>query len=71
MRQQVREHVRTITKAFGKKLKEPMQVTVKKHERDAHLNLPARPFMTVQPEDWEDIHDILLEHIQGAVGGDA
>ena len=46
VRQQVREYVRTITKAFGKKLKEPMQVTVKKHERDAHLNLPARPFMT-------------------------
>ena len=45
VRQQVREYVCMITKAFGKKLKEPIQITVKKHERDAHLNLPARPFM--------------------------
>jgi phage gpG-like protein len=56
--QQVREHVRRITRAFGREI--PLtEVTVKPHQRKVHMQLPARPFMLIQDEDWDDIADVV------------
>lgn len=56
--QQVREHVRRITRAFGREI--PLkEVTVKPHQRKFHMKLPARPFMLIQVEDWDDIADVV------------
>ena len=55
----VREHRRTRS---GKK------VRVRQHERTARLpwgDIPARPFLMVQREDWDEIRQALLEHIVG------
>ncbi|MGB8422184.1 hypothetical protein [Paraburkholderia sp.] len=39
----VKEHLRTITQAFGKELKEPVTSTVRAH--DMKMNLPERSFL--------------------------
>lgn len=65
--QQVREHVRRITQAFGKPV-EMKEVRVAAYRRQAHLKLPARPFMLIQEEDWEDIHDIITAKLQTLIG---
>lgn len=62
--QQVGEHIRRITQAFGKPLKEMKEVTVKKHSRSFHLKIEEREFMMVQDEDWEDITDIIALNLQ-------
>jgi len=52
----------------GKKVKEVTEVTVREHERTVRLpwgDIPARPFLMVQDEDWEEIREALLEHIMG------
>lgn len=67
--QQVREHVRIIKQAFGKELKFPVAVTVGKHERSTHLNLPARPFMLMQDEDWDTVKDIIQVEIKSIMQG--
>ncbi|MBU1565575.1 MAG: phage virion morphogenesis protein [Proteobacteria bacterium] len=67
--QQVREHVRRITQAFGKQI-EPTAVTVKSHSRKFHLQLPAREFMLVQEEDWEDIAEIVSKRLNQLIKGD-
>lgn len=61
--QQVGEHVRRITQAFGKPI-ELREVKVKAHKRKIHMKLPAREFMLIQDEDWEDIHDIISLNLQ-------
>lgn len=56
----VREHMRRIRS--GKK------VRVREHKRTVRLpwgDIPARPFLMVQDEDWEEIREALLEHIMG------
>lgn len=61
----VREHVRRITKAFGKAI-DPKDVTVKAHTGKTKLpwgDIPARPFMAVQSEDWDEIRSALIEHL--------
>lgn len=66
--QQVREHVRRITQAFGKPI-EQTAVQVKSHSRKRHLKIPQREFMLVQDEDWEDIHDVITARLQKLIGG--
>lgn len=60
--QQVREHVRRITQAFGKPI-DLTAVTVKPHSRKIHMKLPAREFMLIQDEDWEDIAEVVTLNI--------
>lgn len=57
--QQVGEHTRRITQAFGKPLKAMKEVKVKAHSRKFHLKIEQREFMMIQDEDWEDIQDII------------
>lgn len=67
---QIREHVRRITKAFGKPI-EPTLVTVRAHTREMQIpwgDIPARPFMVVQDEDWEEIKGTLLDFLTMARG---
>ena len=56
----VREHLRRTPS--GRK------VTVREHQRTASLpwgDIPARPFLMVQREDWDEIRDALAEYITG------
>lgn len=66
--QQVREHVRRITQAFGKPV-EMKAVTVKAHSRKLHMKLPAREFMLIQDEDMEDIADVITGNINKLMRG--
>jgi len=56
--QRVRAHIRRITQAFGKPIA-LREVRVKAHARQMKMRLPARPFMLVQNEDWDDIREIV------------
>lgn len=61
----VRSHTRWIKQAFGKAI-EPREVMVREHKRKMVLpwgNIPARPFMMVQNEDWEEIRAELAEFL--------
>jgi phage gpG-like protein len=60
----VKSHSRNITQAFGRPLAQPVGVTVREHTRTVKLpwgDIPARPFMMIQDEDWNEI--------QGELGG--
>ncbi len=66
--QQVREHTRRITQAFGREI--PLtEVTVKAHARETHMKLPAREFMLVQDEDWGDIQDVITAKLTTLLQG--
>jgi phage gpG-like protein len=61
----IKEHVRRISQAFGRPI-EPKDVTVREHKRKTALpwgNIPARPFMAVQEEDWEEIRLSLVDYL--------
>ena len=64
--QHVREHVARRRQAFGKPIPETV-VTVRAHTRNMRLNLPARPYMMMQDEDWEDIRDLVQDAIEEAM----
>ena len=66
--QQVREHVRRITQAFGKPI-DMTAVQVKAHSRKVHMELPQREFMLIQEEDWDDIHDMITSKLNKLIGG--
>lgn len=66
--QQVRQHVRRITQAFGKPI-DLTEVKVKAHSRTMHMKLAQREFMLIQDEDWEDIGDIISANIQKLMRG--
>jgi phage gpG-like protein len=59
----VKEHLRTITQAFGKELKSPVTSTVRAH--DMKMNLPERSFLRSA---LADQRDQIIEGIQKAVG---
>ena len=64
---QIRQHLRRITQAFGRPI-EPTVVTVRAHTRQMEVpwgNIPARPLMVVQDEDWEEIKDTLADFLAG------
>ena len=53
----VREHLR--------KSKKGTKYSVRKHTRQVALpwgDIPARPFLGIAPEDWNDIHDAIFEY---------
>jgi phage gpG-like protein len=61
----IREHVRRIAQAFGKAI-QPRDVTVRSHKRKTAIpwgDIPARPFMMVQPEDWDEIRLSLVDYL--------
>ena len=61
----IKAHVRKITQAFGRSIK-PRKITVGAHTRKMKLpwgDIPARPFMMVQPEDWDEIKESLNDFI--------
>ncbi len=60
-------HSRRITQAFGRTI-EPRTVTVREHTRKMSLpwgDIPARPFLMVQNEDWEEIGAALGDFVTG------
>ena len=64
----VKAHMRRITQAFGRPVK-PHKISVRAHTRQAKLpwgNIPARPYLMIQEEDWQEIRESLLEFITGA-----
>ena len=66
--QHVKEHARIITQAFGREIT-PKKVTVRAHERDVHLHIDPRRFMMAQPEDLDDIGDVVMKRIQQLIQG--
>jgi phage virion morphogenesis protein len=61
----IREHLRTITQAFGKPIPKK-QVKVGAHKRKTILpwgDIPARPFLMVQDEDWTEIRAALTDYL--------
>jgi phage gpG-like protein len=63
----VKAHMRKISQAFGRPI-EPRDVKVKAHTRKMTLpwgDIPARPFMVIQDEDWEEIKDTLVDFLLG------
>lgn len=61
----VRAHVRNITRAFGRPIS-PRMVAVRSHTRQMVLpwgDIPARPFLGVKNEDWDDIRSSLVEYL--------
>ncbi|EKD36933.1 MAG: phage virion morphogenesis protein [uncultured bacterium] len=70
--QQVDEHLRLVTQAFGKKFGSHgigTWATVKEHTRKVHLKLPQREFMLIQAGDGEGIHDIITIKLNKLVKG--
>jgi len=57
----VPEHIRRVTRAFGRRLKTPTYATVQQHQR--LVRIPARPFLVAQPEDLEILRGMLERHI--------
>ena len=67
----VKAHTRKISQAFGRPI-EPRDVKVKAHTRKMTLpwgDIPARPFMMIQDEDWEEIKETLAEFLLGKENG--
>lgn len=60
----VPQHVRLVRQAFGSRLKFPVYATVRAHW--ARRNIPKRPFMMVQREDWEEIRETIRDYLMGA-----
>ena len=63
----IKAHMRKITRIFGRPVK-PRKVTVRAHTRKTKLpwgDIPARPFVMVQPEDWNEIRESLSDFILG------
>ena len=62
----VREHLRTITKAWGRELKEAVTFTVAEHAM--HMNLPEKSFLRSALDDMKvEIRDELAEAMRGAL----
>lgn len=61
----IQTHMRKITQIFGRPVK-PRKVAVRAHTRKMKLpwgDIPARPFIMVQPEDWDEIRESLGDFI--------
>ena len=59
----VPEHVRRVTRAFGRRLKTPTYATVRQHQR--LVRIPARPFLVAQDEDLTVLQGMLERHVEG------
>lgn len=60
----VKAHTRIINQAFGRKLQNPLRVSVSSHSRDMRLRIPARPFLMYQKEDLSNIENIMKQIIE-------
>lgn len=63
----IKAHMRKITKIFGRPVK-PRKVAVRAHTKKMKLpwgDIPARPFVMVQPEDWDEIRESLNDFLLG------
>lgn len=63
---EVDEHRRLVTHAFGRKLRYPVWSIVRRHVRRQALpwgDIPARPFLGVRREDWEEIHETVMDYL--------
>jgi len=59
-------YIRTITEAFGRRLKDgPTQVIVGPHSRHMDTTIPARSFLVVQPEDEAYFARQLIAYLRG------
>lgn len=61
--------VNAIVKAHLRRSKKGAESSVRKHTRRVALpwgDIPARPFLGIAPEDWNDIHDAILEYAMKA-----
>jgi phage gpG-like protein len=61
----IKTHMRKITQAFGRPVK-ARKITVRAHTRKMKLpwgDIPARPFMMAQDEDWDEIRESLNDFI--------
>lgn len=62
----IKEHLRTVTMAWGRELKEPVVCIVRAHQ--AHMHLPERSFLRSALEDMRpQVREQLLEAMRGAV----
>ena len=59
----VKQHYRYMTKAFGRPI-EGKRVMVKSHQRKMNTNIPARPFLVIQDEDWRVMERIVADHLE-------
>jgi phage gpG-like protein len=62
----VREHLRTVSKAFGRPLASPVTQTVRAHTKN--VNLPERSFLRSALKDFEPR---ILSELKAAASGDA
>ncbi len=60
----VKKHWRLMTRAFGKKIP-ARSVMVRSHTRQMSTDIPARPFLMVQPADWRIFKRIIADYIAG------
>lgn len=58
----VKEHFRTITRAFGKPI-DGRRVLVKSHQRNMNITMPARPFLVVQDADFRVFERIARDYV--------
>lgn len=64
--ERVRAHERNISQAFGRPLKKgPRDIQVGAFTRSRQMDLPARPFMVIQEEDWDEIRAALMDYLRG------
>jgi len=61
----VRQHYRTITRAFGKPI-DDRKVLVRQHQRKMDTYIPARPFLKVQDADFRIFKKILTDYMAGS-----
>jgi len=64
----IKAHIRKISQAFGRKI-QPKDVMVKAHTREMTLpwgDIPARSFMLIQDDDWDEIKDTLADFLLNA-----
>jgi phage gpG-like protein len=62
----IKEHLRTVTMAWGRELKEPVVCIVSAHQ--AHMHMPERSFLRSALEDMRpQVREQLLEAMRGAM----
>lgn len=64
--QNVKEHQRKITKAFGKPIQSKM-INVSAHKRKMTINIEARPFMLLQESDKQYIIELAKNYLVGSL----
>lgn len=55
-------HIRTITQAFGRQLKQRVAVSVKAHQ--VHRNIPARPFLWWSTDNIDELRDVAIAFLE-------